>query len=127
MDKVVHFEIPVDDLGRAKAFYGSVFGWGLQTMTEMNDYTIAMTTGVDEKTQTPTEPGAINGALTKRDPSTVNVPVMTIQVDSIEGSMKQIDAEGGRMVQARTEIPGMGAFAYFRDTEGNVMGLWETL
>jgi predicted enzyme related to lactoylglutathione lyase len=96
-------------------------------MTDMNYYTIAMTTGVDEKTQMPMEPGAINGALTKRDPGTVNVPVMTIQVDSIDGSMKQIEAEGGRMVQARTEIPGMGAFAYFRDTEGNVMGLWETM
>jgi predicted enzyme related to lactoylglutathione lyase len=127
MDRVVHFEIPADDLGRAKAFYGSVFGWGLQTMTEMNDYTIAMTTAVDEKTQSPTEPGAINGALAKRAPDTLDAPVLTIQVASIDASMKQIEAEGGRSVQARTEIPGMGAFAYFRDTEGNVVGLWETL
>jgi uncharacterized protein len=126
MDKVVHFEIPVDDLDRAKAFYGSVFGWGLQTMTEMNDYTIAMTTAVDEKTQAPTQPGAINGGLTKRAPDTADAPVITIQVDSIDASMKQIEAEGGRTVQSRTEIPGMGAFGYFRDTEGNVMGLWET-
>jgi predicted enzyme related to lactoylglutathione lyase len=127
MDKVVHFEIPVDDLERAKAFYGSVFGWGLQTMSDMNDYTIAMTTAVDEKSQAPTDPGAINGALTKRAPDTVNAPVMTIQVGSIDASMKQIEAEGGTTVQARTEIPGMGAFAYFRDSEGNVMGLWETM
>ncbi len=62
MDKVVHFEIPVDDLDRAKSFYGSVFGWQLQTMSDMNDYTIAMTTAVDQQTQSPTEPGAINGA-----------------------------------------------------------------
>ena len=48
MDKVVHFEIPTDDLARAKEFYGSVFEWELQTMGEM-DYTIAMTTPVDSR------------------------------------------------------------------------------
>ncbi len=29
MDRVVHFEIPADDLERAKKFYGSIFGWEL--------------------------------------------------------------------------------------------------
>ena len=52
MGKVVHFEIPTDDLERAKTFYGSVFGWQLQTMNMGDeDYTIAMTGPVDEKTQ----------------------------------------------------------------------------
>ncbi len=68
MDKVVHFEIPTDDLSRAKEFYGSVFGWDLQTMEEM-DYTIARTTSVDEQ-QMPTEPGAINGGMMKRSAET---------------------------------------------------------
>jgi predicted enzyme related to lactoylglutathione lyase len=125
MDKVVHFEIPVDDLDRAKAFYGSVFGWQLNTMPDMEDYTIAMTTGIDETTQTPTEPGAINGALMHRRSDTPS-PVLTIQVDAVETALKQVESEGGTAVQPRTEIPGMGAFAYFKDTEGNVVGLWET-
>lgn len=124
MDKVVHFEIPVDDLERAKAFYGSAFGWQLNTMPEMDDYTIAMTTGIDEKTQTPTEPGAINGALMRRKAETP-VPVLTIGVDSVETALKEVVSGGGSTVQPRTEIPGMGAFAYFKDTEGNVVGLWE--
>jgi uncharacterized protein len=47
MDKVVHFEIPADDLPRASEFYRSVFGWQLQHMPDMNDYTLAMTTPVD--------------------------------------------------------------------------------
>ena len=124
MDKVVHFEIPVDDLDRAKGFYSSVFGWGLQTMPDMQDYTIAMTTETDEQTQSPRAPGAINGALMRRM-GQASSPVITIQVDAIDTTLKQIEAEGGSAVQARTEIPGMGAFAYFTDTEGNVVGLWE--
>ena len=38
----------------------------------------------------------------------------------------RIEAGGGGVVQPRTEIPSMGAFAYFKDTEGNVVGSWET-
>jgi predicted enzyme related to lactoylglutathione lyase len=125
MDKVVHFEIPVDDLERAKGFYSSVFGWQLQTMPDMDDYTIAMTTDVDQQTQSPTQPGAINGALMKRS-ADAPAPVLTVQVDSVDTALKQIEAEGGSMLRPRTEIPGMGAFGYFRDPEGNVVGLWET-
>jgi uncharacterized protein len=127
MDKVVHFEIPFDDRDRAKGFYDAVFGWQLQTM-EMagGEYTSALTTPVDEKTQAPTEPGAINGGLTERQGPT-SAPVITVGVTAIDDTLKQVEASGGNVVQARTEIPNMGAFAYFTDTEGNVMGLWESV
>jgi predicted enzyme related to lactoylglutathione lyase len=126
MDKVVHFEIPADDAARAKEFYGSIFGWDLQDY-EMGEgtYTILQTVPVDEK-QVPTEPGAINGGLMKRTSETPN-PVITIQVDGIDDALKKIEAAGGVTVAPRTEIPEMGAFAYFKDSEGNVMGLWETV
>jgi predicted enzyme related to lactoylglutathione lyase len=125
MDKVVHFEIPVDNADRARAFYGSAFDWGIQPM-ESNDYTLTLTTPVDETTQIPTEPGAINGGLRPRTAETPT-PVIVIQVDSIDESLKKIEAEGGSTVSPRAEMPGMGAYAYFKDTEGNVIGLWETL
>ena len=124
MDKVVHFEIPVDDADRARAFYGAAFDWGIQPM-EGFDYTITMTTAVDEATQEPTEPGAINGGLRSRTPETPS-PIIVIQVDSIDESLKKVEAEGGTTVMPRTEMQGMGAYAYFKDPEGNVMGLWET-
>jgi predicted enzyme related to lactoylglutathione lyase len=124
MDKVVHFEIPTDDLDRAKGFYGSVFGWHLQTMQEM-PYTIVMTTPVDEQTQMPTEPGAINGGMMERTADAPS-PVLTVGVDSVDESMKKVEAEGGTIVRPKTEVPGMGAFAYFKDTEGNVLGVWES-
>ena len=123
MRKVVHFELPADDISRAKQFYDSVFGWGLQDMEGM-DYTSITTVQVDEN-QMPTEPGAINGGLTSRSDE-VNVPVLTVDVDSIDDTLNSVEAAGGSPVRPRTEISGMGAYAYFRDTEGNVVGLWET-
>src|SRR5437870_4506574 len=126
MDKVVHFEIPVDDLARAKDFYGSVFDWGLND-ADMGGgmvYTTVMTVATDEKMM-PKEPGALNGGMMKRSANTP-APVITIQVGSIDEALKKIEAGGGSTVQPRTEIPNMGAFAYFKDSEGNILGLWES-
>ncbi len=127
MRGVVHFEIPADDLDRAKTFYGSVFGWQIVTMPMggVVDYTGATTTPVDEQTMIPTTPGAINGALVPRDASNP-ATVVTIDVDAIDEALQQVEAAGGTTVTPRTAIPGMGAFAYFKDPEGNVVGLWET-
>jgi predicted enzyme related to lactoylglutathione lyase len=128
MDKVVHFEIPVDDAARAKEFYRSAFDWELTDMDMGggNIYTTVTTTPVDEQTRLPTEPGAINGGLMRRTPDT-HATVVTIGVDVIDEALKKVEAGGGSVVQPRTEIPDMGAFAYFKDTEGNVVGLWENL
>ena len=126
MDKVVHFEIPVDDEARAKEFYGSIFDWDLNDadMGGGATYTTLTTVEVDERMR-PKEPGAINGGIMKRSSDTPH-PVITIQVDAIDDSLKKIEAGGGTVVQPRTPIPNMGAFAYFKDPEGNVMGLFET-
>jgi uncharacterized protein len=127
MGKVVHFEIPADDLDRAKSFYGKVFGWQLDTMPMPGggEYTSMITTAVDETTMTPKDPGAINGGLTRRDEATPS-PVITIDVEDIDAALTQIETAGGKTVTPRTAIPGMGAYGYFKDPEGNVMGLWET-
>ena len=125
MDKVVHFEIPAEDTARAREFYGSVFEWNLQPM-QGYDYTMALTTAVDPKTQMPTEPGAINGGIRQRSAETPT-PVIVISVDSIDQTLKKIESEGGSTVMPRTEMGGMGAYAYFKDSEGNVIGLWESM
>lgn len=128
MDKVVHFEIPVDDVGRAKGFYASIFDWELNDadMGGGNIYTTLTTTPIDQQTRLPTEPGAINGGLMQRTADTPT-PVITIGVQAIDETLKKIEAGGGSVVQPRTEIPGLGAYAYFKDSEGNVAGLWEIL
>lgn len=126
MGKVVHFEIPADDLDRARTFYGKVFGWRIDTMPMPGggEYTGLTTTAVDEKTMTPTEPGAINGGMMQRDAATP-APVITIDVEDIDAALAEIEAAGGSTVTPRTAIPGMGAFGYFKDSEGNVMGLFQ--
>jgi predicted enzyme related to lactoylglutathione lyase len=126
MDKVVHFEIPADDVDRAKEFYGSIFGWDLQDQQMgAGTYTTVQTVPVDDR-QVPKEPGVINGGMMKRSPDTPS-PVITIQVDAIEEALKKIEAGGGSVVTPRTEVlPNVGWFAYFKDSEGNTMGLWET-
>src|SRR5262249_54975625 len=127
MDKVVHFEIPVDDRARAKEFYASVFDWDVddQDMGGGMVYTTVGTVEVDDK-MTPKEPGAINGGLMDRTKDTP-APVITIGVDAIDDSLKKVEASGGTTIAPRTAIPNMGAFAYFKDSEGNVVGLWETM
>ena len=126
MRKVVHFEIPTDDVARASEFYRAIFEWQLMDMSGQGmDYTLVMTTPVNEQQQ-PTEPGAINGGMMKRSDDTPH-PILTIDVDSIDETLAQVEARGGSTVAPRQEIPGMGAFAYFKDSEGNVLGLWETV
>jgi predicted enzyme related to lactoylglutathione lyase len=127
MDKVSHFELPVDDLERAKSFYRSAFEWDLNDMDMGGGatYTIVTTAPLDDEGRLPRDPGAINGGLFQRNADT-STPVITIEVADIDASIGKIEAGGGSVVKPRTEIPGMGAYAYFKDSEGNVVGLWET-
>ena len=123
MNKVVHFEIPFDDKARAMKFYSEAFGWKLTDMPEMQ-YVIAQTVDIDER-QMPKEPGAINGGLFKR-PKEAPGPTLYVDVKSIDEALKKIERSGGKVVTPKTPIPGMGAFARVTDTEGNVLGLYET-
>lgn len=124
MDPVVHFEIPVDDLERAKAFYGELFGWQVSDVPGM-DYTMAVTTPVNEQ-HMPTQTGAINGGMFKRNPL-VKAPVFAIAVSSVDEYVPRVEAAGGTVAMAKTEIPGMGWYAYVTDPEGNIVGLWQSL
>jgi len=128
MDKVVHFEIPFDNQDRAKKFYSSIFGWELQDWQFAGGltYTGVRTVPVDEKTYMPTEPGAINGGMMKRSKE-VSAPIITIHVGSIDEYIKKIEAAGGKAVMPKQEVPDMGFYSYFIDSEGNVIGLWETM
>jgi uncharacterized protein len=123
MGKVVHFEIPFDDKARAMQFYGSCFGWQLADMPEMQ-YVMAATTEVDER-QMPKEPGAINGGLFQR-PTEAPYPTIYVDVQSIDEALAKVEGAGGKIVTPNTQIPGMGAYARIMDTEGNIIGLFQT-
>ena len=87
----------------------------------MNYYVI--TTEVDEKNMAK-EPGAINGGMLKRqDP--VKSPVITINVSDVDQALKRIEQNGGKTVRGKEAVGDMGYAAYFKDSEGNVVGLWQ--
>lgn len=125
MGGVVHFEIPADDQERARNFYSEAFGWKINPMPEM-DYNVVTTTPTDEATGQPNQPGAINGGLMAREGDLTN-PVITVDVPDIDAALQKVEQLGGSVVMSKNTIPDMGFFAYFRDTEGNVLGLWENL
>lgn len=122
MNKVVHFEIPADDLARAKKFYQDTFGWQLQDVPDMN-YTMARTTETDEKWM-PKEPGAINGGMLKRNDA-VSAPSFAIDVENLDEAIEKVKKAGGVIVKGKTSVGPMGFIAYFKDTEGNILSLWQ--
>lgn len=123
MDSIVHFEIPVDKMDRAQKFYKETFGWSINAIPEM-DYTLVGTTATNEQGR-PTEPGAINGGMLVRE-EPVKHTVVTINVKSIDDAEKRLQKNGGKMIRKKMPVADMGFAAYFQDTEGNVVGLWET-
>jgi predicted enzyme related to lactoylglutathione lyase len=121
--RVVHFEIPADDLDRAQAFYREAFGWRVNPVPQMS-YTLVSTTAVDE-TGAPTEPGAINGGMLQRG-GPVTGPLITIEVDDIDRALARVEELGGKTVLGRQQVGDMGFSAYVTDSENNVVGLWES-
>jgi predicted enzyme related to lactoylglutathione lyase len=120
----VHFEIPFDDGDRARGFYRDAFGWNVQHIPDM-DYTM-VTSGPTTEQGMPSEPGFINGGMLGRHLASSAGPVITVDVDSIDAALERIEKLGGATVLGKQPVGTMGFAAYFKDPEGNVMGLWES-
>ena len=119
MNPVVHFEMPAADRKRMSKFYAKAFGWQTQMMgPEMGDYVVVTTTESDDNG--PKKPGAINGGFyPKKEDFPAQYPSVVIAVDDIKASMKTVAAAGGKMLGKPMEIPGIGQYVSFFDTEGN--------
>jgi uncharacterized protein len=122
--EIVHFELPADDVERAQKFYAKTFGWKMNSMPEM-EYTL-VSTGEDDENGMPKRPGRINGGLLKRQ-TPVKAPVVTIMVDDMDAAAKALEKNGGKLLQKKTPIGdgSVGWAGYFRDPEGNVVGLFQ--
>jgi uncharacterized protein len=121
--EVGHFEIPADNTERARKFYSATFGWKMNRMPEM-DYTMVSTGAVDTQGM-PKEPGYIGGGIGQRGGPLAH-PVVTIIVDDIDAAAKKVEKNGGKMVRAKESVgENMGFAAYFKDSEGNVVGLYQ--
>ncbi|CAN5821591.1 VOC family protein [soil metagenome] len=120
--RVAHFEIPAEDVARASSFYSDAFGWQLQSMPGMG-YTLMNTTPADDQ-GIPSELGAINGGMFVREPDLVS-PVITIEVADLDAALARVQELGGSVVRGKAAVGEMGFAGYFKDPEGNVLGLWE--
>jgi predicted enzyme related to lactoylglutathione lyase len=116
MPRPVHFEIPAEDAKRATKFFADVFDWSFSDWGADMGYYLA---------DTGKETNGINGAIMqRRDP---NQPIVnSIDVPNIDEYMKKVEAAGGVIVVPKMTVPAMGYNCYFKDTEGNIHGLWQT-
>ena len=127
MNPVVHFEMPAEDRKRMGAFYTKAFGWKMDYMgPEMGEYVVVTTTESGEDGR-PKQPGAINGGFFVKTKKTQS-PSVVIAVDDIRAAMKQVEKAGGKVLGGQKpgepdDIPGVGFYASFIDTEGNRVGM----
>jgi uncharacterized protein len=126
MDPVVHFEMPYEDRERMAKFYQDSFGWQMQMFgEEMGNYVLASTTETGENGR-PSEPGAINGGFFPKKPDwPAQYPSVVIAVGDIQSAMRKVTAGGGKVLGEPLEIPGVGRYVSFFDTEGNRVSLLE--
>jgi uncharacterized protein len=123
MNPVVHFEMPAEDRKRMADFYTKVFGWKTQQPGEdMGNYILAITTDSDEKD--PKKPGAINGGFfQKTDDKPAQYPSIVIAVEEVKEHMKNVETAGAKVLGEPLDIPGIGVYVSFLDTEGNRIGM----
>ena len=119
MNPVVHFEMPYENRERMAKFYETVFGWKTQMLgEEMGNYVLATTAESDARAGSPA--GAINGGFFAKKPDwPAQYPSVVIAVEDIVQSMSGVNEAGGQVLGEPMEIPGIGSYVSFLDTEGN--------
>ena len=124
MNPVVHFEMPADNRERMAGFYTKVFGWKTQFFgEEMGNYITVSTTETDANGR-PVTPGAINGGFYPRSADMADHhPSVVIAVDNIHESIKKVTEAGGKVLGEPVNIPQVGDYVSFIDTEGNRVSL----
>lgn len=117
---VVHFEMPYKDAARVAEFYKKAFGWNMTNLgDQMMSYITAGTAETDENHMVKT-PGTINGGFYPLDSAPENKePSVVISVDDLNKAIEDVKAAGGSLLGEPTEIPGIGMWVSFRDSEGN--------
>ena len=117
---VVHFEMPYEDAERLTKFYKTAFGWDMaDTGEQMGHYITAATADTDENRMVKT-PGTINGGFYPLSSSPQSTePSVVISVSDINKAIEDIKKAGGELLGEPMEIPGIGLYVSFKDTEGN--------
>ena len=117
MPSIVHFDIPAEDLPRAKRFYEALFGWRIEQPPGPLPYYLIETTNLDGS------PG-VGGGMGQRQRPDERI-TQFIGVDSVDGYLARVEALGGKVIAPRMTVPGWGYLAVCLDTESNLFGLWQ--
>src|SRR5262245_3882088 len=127
MNPVVHFEMPYDDRQRMAQFYASAFGWQRQLLDEdMGNYVLATTTETDE--QAAKQAGESNGGFCAKKPDgPAQHPAIVIAVEDITDAVRRVTEAGGKVLGEPMEIPGVGHYVSFTDTEGNRVSMLQPI
>jgi predicted enzyme related to lactoylglutathione lyase len=121
MPTIQHFEFPADDVERARKFYKEVFGWEMEKWGNPEDH-YKDYWFVETKDENGNK--GLSGGMMKRQ-SPEHKVTNYITVNSIEEYTQNIEQAGGKIIVPKTEIPNMGYYEMFLDTEGNVFGLYQ--
>jgi predicted enzyme related to lactoylglutathione lyase len=121
MDPVQHFEIPYKSRDRAKKFYFDAFGWQIFDVPG-SQYSLANSVDTHANGM-PKRAGAINGGLVPRS-ELVPVPTVLVKVGSLAPHLERIREHGGEVLSEPMHV-GPVVLARIRDTEGNVIGVFE--
>ncbi|MEO5927365.1 MAG: VOC family protein [Patescibacteria group bacterium] len=129
MNSVVHFEMPYEDKNRMADFYGKAFGWKPRMLgPEMGNYVVMQTCEMDEATKFPKKPGRINGGFYEKSDKAPSTPSVVVAVEDIRAAMKRVEEAGGKIIGGQKpgepdDIPGVGLYLSFTDSEGNSVGM----
>jgi predicted enzyme related to lactoylglutathione lyase len=116
MPKFIHIDISADDPRRAADFFSKVFGWSAQKLEGPVPYWLLRTSSAAQ------DSSAVGAGIGRREEPWQSV-TPTIDVPSADEYTDKITAAGGKIVQAKTLIPGVGHLVTFKDTEGNVFAI----
>lgn len=127
MNPVVHFEIPYLDRQRIATFYESAFSWKIEMLGEdMGNYVLATTAIADARKGA--SAGAINGGFYPKKPDwPAQYPSVVIGVEDIKTAIKKVAQAGGEVLGEPYEIPGIGHYVSFMDSEGNRVSMLQPM
>jgi predicted enzyme related to lactoylglutathione lyase len=124
MPNIAYFEIPANNVDRAKHFYHALLGWKIEpTKTAMDPAKVATMQYHDVITGEPQEGTLSMGGLYKRQ-MTENI-TNHVMVEDIDKVLEKVAKLGGKIVVPKMDIPNVGLNAIIQDTEGNTIGIWK--